>query len=170
MSDTMTGREGPTGAGRGRERGSWLRISLRLPFVFVYAVGLISEVGAFWRIEPGTTTLLAGAFTAFGLLASVSFGLVRALPASATHAAARGLAAGWRALHAAVLSLAALTIAHGFSEGWPGFRLLASIPQTEIILRVLFVALGLGAASSGLVALWRIDALVTHPTPQQPVA
>ncbi|MBY0274927.1 hypothetical protein K2Z84_06280 [Candidatus Binatia bacterium] len=80
-------------------------MSLRLPFVLVYTVGLISEIGAFWRIDPATTTLLAGAFTAFGLLASISFGLVRALPPSATHAAALGLAAGWRALHAAVLSL-----------------------------------------------------------------
>jgi hypothetical protein len=145
-------------------------MSLRLPFVLVYTVGLISEIGAFWRIDPATTTLLAGAFTAFGLLASISFGLVRALPPSATHAAALGLAAGWRALHAAVLSLAALTIAHGFSEGWPGFRLLASVPATDVALRALSVALGVGAAASGLLALWRIDAVIMHPAPRPPAA
>lgn len=144
--------------------GPWLWVSLRLPFVFVYAIGLCSEVTAFWRIAPGTTTLLVGAFTAFGLLASVTFGLVRALPPEATEEARIGLAAGWRALHAAVLSLAALMIAHGMTEGWPGLVLLASYRPTEILLRGLFVGLGVGAATTGLVALWRIDALVTrHP-------
>jgi hypothetical protein len=169
VSDTTEGRT-TTAARLRRASRSWLRIALRLSFVLVYVVGLMSEVGAFWRIEAGTTTLLAGAFTAFGLLASISFGLVRALPPAATHAAALGLAAGWRALHAAVLSLAALTIAHGFSEGWPGLRLLAGTVPTGILLRALFVALGIGAASSGLVALWRIEALVTDRSPRPPLA
>ena len=134
--------------------------------MFVYVVGLCSEVAAFWRIDPGTTTLLAAAFTAFGLLASVTFGMVRALPPGASEEARIGLAAGLRALHAAVLSLAALMIAHGFAEGWPGMKLLASFRPTEILVRVLFVALGLGAASTGLLALWRIDALVTRRSAQ----
>ena len=143
--------------------GGWLWASLRLPFVLVYLVGLCSEVGAFWRIDPGTTTLLVGAFSAFGLLASVCFGLVRALPPGANEEARLGLAAGWRALHAAVLSLCALMIVHGFTERWPGMQLLAGYPATDVLLRAVFVALGVGAASTGLLALWRIDALVTRP-------
>lgn len=164
MVDDGTAEGGAKPARTWRLHGSWLRISLRLPFVFVYTVGLCSEVGAFWRIDPGSTTLLAAAFTAFGLLASVTFGLVRALPPGAVEEARLGLAAGWRALHAALLSLAALMIAHGFAEGWPGMRLLASMRPTEILVRSLFVALGIGAASTGLLALWRIDALVSRPS------
>lgn len=143
----------------------WLWWSLRVPFVFVYVVGLASEVTSLWRLDPSTTTLFAAAFTGFGLLGTLAFGLVRALPPDAAEQAASALAAGRRAFHAALLSLAAVLIVHGWSEGWPGMQLLGAYRATEVLVRALFVALGVGAASSGLVAIWRLDALLTRPSP-----
>lgn len=144
----------------------WLWRSLRLPFVFVYVVGLASEAGAFWRLDPATATLCTAAFTAFGLLATLCFGFVRALPAGGVHEAEVGLAAGQRAFHAAVLALAGLLVVHGWGERWPGMTLLGRFWLTGLAVRALFVALGLGAASAGLLAIWRIDELLTRPAPR----
>jgi hypothetical protein len=140
----------------------WRWRALRLPFVLVYVIGLSSEVLVFWRLDPTTVPLLAGAFTGFGLLGSVAFGFVRALPANAVVEARLGLVAGRRAAHAAVLSLVALLVLHGWSEGWPGMQLLGAWRVTEVLVRALVVLLVVGAASAGLVAIWRLDEVLAR--------
>ncbi|HEY8515074.1 MAG TPA: hypothetical protein VIS07_06160 [Candidatus Binatia bacterium] len=160
-SATATGEDATTRAARWRPLGAGPRVALRLAFVLVYLLGVISEAGVLWRIDPATTTILAAAFTAFGLLGSVMFSFARALPPSAAAEASKALDAGRCAIRASVLSLAALVIAHGFAEGWGGMTLLASFPPTDVAVRVLFVALSVGGATIGVVALWRIDALLS---------
>jgi hypothetical protein len=140
-----------------RRLAPWRWRALRLPFVFVYVVGLSSEVMVFWRLDPATVPLLAGAFTGFGLLGSLAFGFVRALPPDAVTEARIGLGAGRRAAHAAMLSLVALLVLHGWSERWPGMQLLGAWRVTELLVRALVVLLVVGAASAGLVALWQLD-------------
>jgi hypothetical protein len=165
---TETDETGAAGRGTAWPPAAWLWRSLGLPFLFVYVVGLSSEVGAFWRLDGSTATLCAAAFPAFGLLATLCFGFVRALPAWADQEAEIGLRAGKRSFHAAILALAGLVVVHGWSEAWPGMALLARVPITALLVRALFVALGIGAASSGLLAIWHIDELLTRPVPRAP--
>ena len=157
MAETTTDPAAARAARVLRRLAPWRWRALRLPFVLVYVVGLSSEVMVFWRLDPATVPLLAGAFTGFGLLGSLAFGFVRALPPDAVAESRIGLAAGRRAAHAAVLSLVALLVLHGWSEGWPGMQLLGAWRVTELLVRALVVLLVVGAASAGLVALWRLD-------------
>src|SRR5215831_13211527 len=140
---------------------AWAWLSLRVSFFAVCAVGLAPELVAFWRIDPGTSTLCTAGFTAFGLLASVSFGFGRALPEEAAATRAAVVDAGRSAFHAAVLSLVALLVVHGSSEGWPGMKLLRAFPPTDVLVRVLVVALAAAASWSGLLAIWRLQAALT---------
>jgi hypothetical protein len=163
VAETTTDTAATRAAGVWRRLAPWRWRALRLPFVLVYVVGLSSEVLVFWRLDPATVPLLAGAFTGFGLLGSLAFGFVRALPPDAAVEARVALAAGRRATHAAVLSLVALLVLHGWSEGWPGMQLLGAWRPTELLVRALVVLLVVGAASAGLVAIWRLDELLARP-------
>jgi len=115
---------------------------------------------AFWRIDPAVPALCAAGFTAFGLLASVAFGFARALPEAAAATRSAALDAGQRAFHAAVLALVALLFVHGWTEGWAGMRLLGALPLTDASLRGFIVLVAGGASWSGLLAIWRLPAVL----------
>jgi hypothetical protein len=135
--------------------------TLRIAFVLVYALGLGPEVAAFWRLDGKARTLAAAGFTAFSLLASVAFGLARALPEGERPMALEAISAGRNAGLAALGALGALLLIHGAAEAWPGIALLQQWLPTDTALRLIAAALALVAAWAGLVALWKLEAVFT---------